>query len=192
MKAWAGLLMLCTWPLLAAAGEVGGITTLYALDPVACSFSFGEGSYGQVVQDGVVKNRQSDIDFGRYGTDQFSAGIEGGRLGAIVDLGTAVDLQRRYSYPETVGNPQGFSSLRISGGKLVVGTDYKTGIVQPLKEADLLATTKGLAQVPVLPGHIYVVRIVDRHDPTFERMAKVLVLQHQPGSSVTFRWELLK
>ena len=191
MKALAGL-VLCAWPLLAAGGEMGGIATLYARDPVACSFSFGEGIYGQVVQDGVVKNRQSDIDFGRYGADQFSAGVEGGRLGAIVDLGTAVDLQRQYSYPETVGNPQGFSSLRFTAGKLMVGTNYNTGAVQPLKEADLLASTKVMAQVPVLPGHIYLVRIVDRHDPAFERIAKLLVLEHQPGSSVTFRWELLK
>jgi hypothetical protein len=191
MMIWAGL-VLFAWPLLAPAGEVGGITTLYALDPVACSFSFGDGIYGQVVQDGVVKNRQSDIDFGRYGSDQFSAGLEGGRLGAIVDLGTAVDLQRRYSYPETVGNPQGFSSLRVSGGKLVVGMDYRTPTARPLKEAELLTTTKRLAQVPVLPGHIYLVRLVDRHDPTFERIAKLLVLEHRPGSSVTFRWALLK
>src|SRR5215216_6133826 len=121
MKAWAGL-VLCAWPLLAAAGDTGGITTLYTRDPIACSFAFAHGLYGQVVQDGVVKNRQSDIDFGRYASDQFSAGIEGGRLGAIIDLGTALELQRRYGHMETVGNPQGFSSLRISNGKVVLGT----------------------------------------------------------------------
>jgi hypothetical protein len=188
MKAWAGL-VLCAWPLLVAAGDMGGIATLYTRDPIACSFAFGDGLYGQVMQDGIVKNRQSDIDFGRYATDQFSAGIEGGRLGAIVDLGTALELQRRYGYPETVGNPQGFSSLRISRGKVVVGT---TRTVEPLKEADLLAATKVRAQAPVVPGHIYLVRVVDRQDATFERIAKLLVLDHQPGSSVTFRWELLK
>ena len=70
-----------------------------------------------------------------------------------------------------------------------VGT---TRTVEPLKEADLLAATKVRAQAPVVPGHIYLVRVVDRQDATFERIAKLLVLDHQPGSSVTFRWELLK
>ncbi len=191
MKAWAGL-MLCAWPLLASAAETGGIATLYTRDPIACSFAFGDGLYGQVVENGVVKNRQSDIDFGRYATDQFSAGVEGGRLGAIVDVGTALELQRRYRYSETVGSPQGFSSLRIAGGKVVVSTNYKTGTIEPLKEADLLVATKARAQAAVVPGHIYLIRIVDRHDPGFERIAKLLVLDHRPGSSVTFRWELLK
>ena len=191
MKKWAAL-VLCVWPVLAAASDTGGIATLYTRDPIACSFAFGDGLYGQVVQDGVVKNRQSDIDFGRYAPDQFSAGIEGGRLGAIVDLGSGLDLQRRYGNLETVGNPQGFTSVRLSQGKIVVGTNYKTGSVEPLKEAELLAAAKVRAQAPVVPGHIYLIRIVDRQDAAFERIAKLLVLDHQPGSSVTFRWELLK
>ena len=88
--------------------------------------------------------------------------------------------------------PQGFSSLRMAGGRIVIGTSYNNGAVQPLKEAELLAATKSTAQRMVIRGHIYLVRITDRQEQAFERIAKFLVLDHQPGVSATLRWDLLK
>jgi len=191
MRNWI-VAALCMLLPITAMAQTGGIVTLYALDPVASAFSFGTGVYGHVVRDGVARNRESDIDFGQYGVDQFSVGVEGSRLGAIVDLGTVAELQGRYGYPETVGMPQGFSSLRMAGGKIVIGANYRTGAVQPLKEAELLAATKATAQKAVIRGHIYLVRITDPQNTAFERIAKFLVLDHQPGASATLRWDLLK
>ena len=184
--------LLCAFAVTATASDARGIVTLYALDPLASTFSFGDGDFGHVIQDGIAKNRNSDIDFGQYNPDKFSVGIEGERLGAIVDLGTAAGLQRRYGYRETVGNPQGFSSLRLVEGKLVIVKDPNAGTVQPLLEAASLSATKSMSQSSVVRGHIYLVRITDPRNQGFERIAKLLVLDYQPHTLVTFRWETLK
>jgi hypothetical protein len=168
----------------------GGITTLYVLDPLACSVSLADGEYGHVIQDHMVRNRNSDIDFGSYAAGQFAVGIEGGRMGAIVDLGTSRELQRRYEYSDTVGFPQGFASLQLKDGRLVILKDRDAH--QPVKEAELLMAVKSGALAPVSSGHVYLVRIVDRHDASFERIAKLVVLETRPEESVTFRWERLK
>ena len=170
--------------------RAGGITTLYAYDPLASSLSFGDGEYGHVFHDNELKNRNSDIDFGSYGAGELSVGIEGGRVGAIVDLGTGRDLQQRYQYSDTVGAHQGFASLRLENGQLVIRKGQNER--QPVKEAELLSTPKSVARAPVASGHIYIVRIVDTHDASFERMAKLVVLESRVNESVTFRWERLK
>jgi hypothetical protein len=184
------LLAMC--PSFSAAAEATGIVTLYALDPLASTFSFGDGQYGHTFSGNLTKNRSSDIDFGLYKLDQFSVGIEGGRSGAIVDLGTAQELKARYGYAETVGDPQGFSSLRVVDGQLVILRDYKANTTQPLREGAALLETAKPGHAAIVKGHIYLVRLVDQFDRTFERIAKLLVLDYQPGASVTLRWQTLK
>src|ERR1700704_4764983 len=80
----------------------GGVITLYALDPLAQSFCFRDAGDGHMFQEHEVRNRCSDINFNSYYAEQFAVGIEGGRVGAIVDLGTADDLKKKYGYEETV------------------------------------------------------------------------------------------
>jgi hypothetical protein len=45
--------------------------------------------------------------------------------------------------------------------------------------------------VPIKVGHIYLIRITDRHDRSFERLAKLKVVSYVPGESVTIRWQVL-
>ena len=99
MRKWM-VAVLCVLLPVTATGQTGGIVTLYALDPVGSTFSFRTGVYGHVVSNGVATNRESDIDFGQYGVDQFSVGVEGARLepsliwGAPLSFRAATAIQR--------------------------------------------------------------------------------------------------
>jgi hypothetical protein len=170
----------------------GGIVTLYALDPLARAFCFADGRDGMIFQNNEVKNRCSDIDFNSYNASSLTVGIEGGRVGRIIDLGNPTELRQRYGYEETVGNGQGFASLRVEDGKLVILRDRRSQAVQDLKESALLFQegTSG-ANAPIILGHIYLVRLTDRNDRTFQRIVKLMVNTYTPNESVTIRWQIL-
>jgi hypothetical protein len=40
-------------------------------------------------------------------------------------------------------------------------------------------------------GHIYLVRIVDSKDKSFQQLVKLIVIAYRPEEAVTVRWELL-
>ncbi|HEX6625972.1 MAG TPA: hypothetical protein VF064_19805 [Pyrinomonadaceae bacterium] len=170
----------------------GGVVTLYALDPLARTLCFADGRDGHVFHENEVRNRCSDLDFGSYRAGHFSVGVEGARLGAVVNLGTADELRQRYGYPETVGNGQGFASLRAEGGRVLVLKGVRPHAEQELKESALLfGEGAGAASAPVKLGNIYLVRLTDRRDRDFERVVKLKVIAHTPNESVTVRWQAL-
>ena len=169
-----------------------GLTSLYAADPIGRTMNFTDGAYGGVIQDYMVKNANSDIDFGGYLHNAFTVGIEGGREGAIVDLGLAATLGPRYGFQETVGGGQGYASIRLIDGELHILADYDNQTTQPLAEAAQLVPGRNAASVAVHAGHVYVVRIVDRHDQSFELIVKFMVVEFRAGESVTLRWHRLK
>src|SRR5262249_17490165 len=159
-------------------------------------FSFADGQYGLTISGRSVVNRGSDIDFNSYTPGGFSVGIEGGRVGTIVDLGSAADLQKKYDYQETVGNGQGFASIHRQGGKIQIRKDDNT--FQPIKEAGELFREgkKKTAGAAVKLGHIYLVRLTDdqrarelQPNKAFERFVKLLVISYKEDESVTIRWE---
>ncbi len=169
-----------------------GLTTLYAADPIGRTMNFTDGAYGGIIQDNMVKNRNSDIDFGGYLRNGFSVGIEGGRQGAIVDLGLAASLGSRYGFEETVGGGQGYASIRLIEGELHILADYENQTTQPLAEAAQLVPERNTASMAVHAGHVYVVRIIDRHDQSFDLIVKFMVVEFRAGESVTLRWQRLK
>jgi hypothetical protein len=170
----------------------GGVITLYALDPLAQSFCFRDASAGLVFSQHEVRNRCSDINFSSYYAEHFAVGIEGRRLGAIIDLGTSDDLKKEYGYEETVGGGQGFASVHLEDGKLVVVKDRRTQEMQDLKEAtQLFAQATSAANAPVKVGHVYLARITDSDDRNFQVLVKLLVIGYVPGEAVTFRWQAL-
>jgi hypothetical protein len=170
----------------------GGVITLYALDPLAHSFCFRDAGDGKAFQQHQVKNRCSDINYGSYYAEHFAVGVGGARLGAIVDLGTAEDLKKEYGYEETVGLGQGFASVQLEDGKVVILKDRRTRAMQELKEASqLFAKPTPSAKAPVKVGHVYLARITDSHDSNFQVLVKLLVIGYVPGESVTFRWQSL-
>jgi hypothetical protein len=170
----------------------GGVATLFMADPISQSFCFADGRAGHVFQANEVRNRCSDIDFGNYNAESLTVGIEGGRLGNIVDLGGASDLAQRYSFESADSTGQYFASLRVVDRKAVIIKDRRRQLQQELKEAEtLFQAGRVSANAPVRLGHIYLVRITDRFDQTFQRMAKLMVVAYTPNQSVTIRWYLL-
>ncbi len=169
-----------------------GLTSLYAADPIARTMNFTDGAYGGVIQDYMVKNANSDIDFGGYLHNAFTVGIEGGREGAIVDLGLAATLGPRYGFQETVGGGQGYASIRLIDGELHILADYDNQTTQPLAKAAQLVPGRNAASMAVHAGHVYVVRIVGRHDQSFELIVKFMVVEFRAGESVTLRWHRIK
>jgi len=165
----------------------GSVTTLYFKDPVDCSFSLRLGQPGTLVQDHVVKNRDSQIHLG-YHADSFTSGVQGGEQCAFVDLGTAKDLAAAYKFQDTVSGGNGYTSIRFLNGALVVYSDSEAGHVQTLREAEALTKTVSDAHVLIQAGHIYLVRVVGSPDT----YAKLIVLEFRPGESVTFRWQRLE
>lgn len=171
--------------------QLGGIVTLYALDPLASTFCFADGQYGHVVQQHEVRNRCSDIDFNNYNAGGFTVGIEGARLGAIVELGSAEDLWRRYGYEDGLGKVQGFASLRVAGEHVLI-KGRKAQTTQEVAEAvRLFQPGTPLAAAPVRLGSIYLLRLTDRVEPSFQRFAKFKVVAYTPGESVTIRWQVM-
>jgi hypothetical protein len=170
----------------------GGVITLYALDPLAQSFCFRDAGNGHVFYQHEVRNRCSDINYSSYYAEHFAVGIEGRRLGSIVDLGASDDLKKEYGYEETVGGGQGFASVHLEDGKVVILKDRRAQAMQDLKEAAQLFTqATSVAKAPVKIGHVYLARITDSDDGNFQVVVKLLVIGYVPGESVTFRWQAL-
>ncbi|SRR5258708_286883 len=170
----------------------GGIATLYAMDPLAQSFCFGDGQPGMVLQKNQVFNRCSDIEFYNYNTGSLTLGVEGARLATVVDLGSPSDLAHRYGFQDTNGNGQGFASLRLESGTLVILKDYHSQSVQEVKESNLLFQEgKPSAKAPITQGHIYLARLTDQYHKEFQRIVKFMVIAYAPDQSVTIRWQVL-
>lgn len=170
-----------------------GIATLFARDPLTQSVCFKDGGPGGVFQNGQTRNRCSDLNFNSYLANAFSVGIEGGRQGVILDLGTPEELKGKYGYSDTVGGGQGFASIDVKNGKALILKDYKTGKLQEIAEsAQLFQSPSGnYTSVPAKLGHVYLMRITDRTDKAFEMFAKVLVVAQVPNESVTVRWQVI-
>jgi len=167
------------------------LTTLYAFDPISSSMSFGTGEYGGDISNWTIYNHGSDIDFNNYHVNSFSVGVEGGRVGVILDLGTAADLQRRYRYSETVGNGVGFASIHRQNQTVYIfnSTVNGTRTFQPMVEsAELFQDGVSEANALVQLGHIYLIRITDNFDSSFERIVKMIAAGYRQSESVTIRW----
>jgi hypothetical protein len=173
----------------------GGIFTMYAMDPLARTLCFTDGKEGMAFVNNKWENRCSDLTFTLAGGGSLVSGIELNRTAAIVDLGTANDLRGRYSYEDAENGGVGFASLRLEGEKVTVLQDdngkFKASW-QTLQEGSKLFTeVKSSANAPIQLGHIYLVRIVDSKDKSFQQIVKLIVIAYRPEEAVTVRWELL-
>ncbi|HUR97775.1 MAG TPA: hypothetical protein VMZ26_06850 [Pyrinomonadaceae bacterium] len=168
------------------------LATLFARDPLTQSLCFKDGGPGGVFQNGQTRNRCSDLNFNSYSADAFKVGVEGGREGVILDLGTPEELMKKYGYTETVGQGQGFASIDVKNGKALILKDYRTGKLQDLSEsAALFHVADKTSSAAVRLGHVYLVRITDKNDKGFEMFAKFLVVAHVPNESATIRWQVI-
>jgi len=173
----------------------GGIFTLYAMDPLARTLCFTDGKEGMAFVNNKWENRCSDLSYTLAGGGSLVSGIELNRTAAMVDLGTANELRGRYSYEDAENGGVGFASLRLEGDKVTILQDdngkFKASW-QTLQEGSRLFTeVKSSANAPIQLGHIYLVRIVDTKDKSFQQIVKVIVIAYRPEEAVTVRWELM-
>jgi hypothetical protein len=166
-----------------------GLVTLYARDPLAHDFSFSQGRYGGVFEEHMRKNAGADLDFSANHPGEFTVGIEGTRRGSMVDLGTWDALRQRYGYFETAGGGQGFASIRREGYRFVILKNYEAQTTQTLKEGNALLRNED--HVAVAEDHVYLVRLRDISDPAFELVVKFMVVDYEPGRTVTLRWSVI-
>ncbi len=171
----------------------GGIVTMYALDPLARALCFRDGREGLAFQNHRWSNRCSDLSFNLTVDGSFVTGIEGNRVAAIIDLGTADDLRERYGYEDASSGGEGFASLQLQGDKiLILKEDNPQEQLQPLREGPALFTDVGpSANAPVRLGHIYLLRIADKKDKSYQQIVKLMVIEYRLNESVTLRWALL-
>jgi len=174
----------------------GGIFTIYAMDPLARTLCFTDGKEGMAFVNNKWENRCSDLSYTLAGGGSLVTGIELNRSAAIVDLGTANDLRGRYGYEDAENGGVGFASLRLEGDKVTILQDDNAKFKatwQTLQEGSKLFTeVKSSANAPIHLGHIYLVRIVDSKDKSFQQMVKLMVIAYRPEEAVTVRWELLQ
>ncbi|HEY2962691.1 MAG TPA: hypothetical protein VGJ37_09775 [Pyrinomonadaceae bacterium] len=173
----------------------GGIFTLYAMDPLARTLCFTDGKEGMAFVNNKWENRCSDLSYTLAGNGSLVTGIELNRMAAIVDLGTANDLRGRYGYEDAEFGGVGFASLRLEGDKVTILQDdngkFKASWQTLQEGSKLFAEVKSSANAPIHLGHIYLVRIVDSKDKSFQQIVKLMVIAYRPEEAVTVRWELL-
>jgi hypothetical protein len=171
----------------------GGIFTLYWLDPLARSLCLRDGRAGLTFQEHRVASRCSDLSLTTAGGGSLVVATEANRVGSIVDLGTADELRERYGFEDAAAGGEGFASLRAQEGKLLIlKEDGPQDKLQPLQESSVLfAAARPSANAPIKLGHIYLLRIEDAKDRSFQLLAKLIVISYRPNESVTLRWELL-
>jgi hypothetical protein len=173
--------------------KTSGIFTLYALDPSARTLCLSDGKEGMQSSNNQWGNRCSDLSYSLAGNGVLLSGIEVNRVAAIVDLGTGNDLRERYGFEDADNGGIGFSSLRLEGNKIsILQEDNSKPVWTALKEGPQLFTDlKASANAPIKLGHIYLVRIADTRDKSFQHVAKLIVIAYRPDESVTLRWELM-
>jgi hypothetical protein len=171
----------------------GGIFTLYLHDPLARTMCFSDGKEGFGFVENDWRNRCSDLGFILASGGSLVSGIEVNRVAAIVDLGTPDELRQRYTFEEAQGGATGFASLHLAGNKIMVlKQDLSKPEYQRLQESTKLFTELApSATAPIKLGHIYLVRIADKNDTSFQQLAKLMMIAFRPEESVTLRWELL-
>ena len=171
----------------------GGIFTLYALDPLARALCFRDGRAGLSIEKNRWGNRCSDLTFVLSGDGSFVTATEANRVAAIVDLGTPLELRNRYGFEDADDGGEGFASLRLQGDTIMIlKQDNPHEKLQPLKEAAaLFGELRQSANAPVRLGHIYLIRLADNKDKSFQHLVKLIVVAYRPNESVTIRWEPL-
>jgi len=171
----------------------GGIFTMYVMDPLARTMCFSDGKEGFAFINNEWRNRCSDLSYILASNGSLASGIEVNRVAAIVDLGMPDELRRRYGFEDAQGGSTGFASIHLNGDKIMIlKQDLGKPEYQPLQEGSkLLTDVAPSATAPIRLGHIYLVRIADKKDTSFQQIVKLMVIAFRPEEAVTLRWESL-
>lgn len=152
-----------------------GSATLDTTVPARGSYDFERSTFGELVQDGEVRNRNSQLSFARE-PGSLVVAIQGSETGIIVRLGTDAEVAARAGAP--VGC-SGFDALAMAGGT------FNDSEARQALEGTLDNGAKAIA----VPGSLYVLRIVRRDAE--ELIVKLRVVAVDGNRSVSFDWARL-
>jgi len=168
------------------------IVSMHSLDDLSRTLSFGYGAAGLCYCEAYYCdfceqcNCNSDLDFDWYGASAITSGVEGGRIANIVDVGTEGDNYNTYGL-----NVNYFANIRLSGNSLIVGTNTPFDL---RNESGALFSQPSPSYIstPVYLDHIYLVRILDTFDGTFERIVKLKIISVDRDIRIILRYEILR
>jgi len=156
-----------------AADGRSGTARLLRFDDLRRTFGFTSGSHGYCVQDGEIKNHNSQLSFGaRDGVDHLLFGAQGGERSRAVDLGDPRDSTGSSTY----------YALTLA--------DARTRLLE-------VAPAPAAAALRVELGHVFLVQIDDAAaahrfvTPGEPLVVALRVVDHDPGRTVEVRWHLL-
>lgn len=165
-----------------ATGNSSPVVELVAKDPLRRTYDFLRSAHGGILQDGEIKNAGSHIDFSSYNADALTVGIQGGEIGAIVDLGDDEAVATSIGTP---GGGQGFAGLTLVNGA------FNMEAANKLFELSATNTESTSDHAPVIVGHIYALRVIDTNSGKLDLVVKLLVTDFAPQERVSFRWAKL-
>lgn len=157
-----------------AADGRSGVVRLLQFDDLRQTFGFTTGDYGRVLQDGEIRNSNSQIAFvARKGVDHLVFGCQGGEHTTAIDIGD----------PRT---------------NTAASSCYAWTLADARRElAKAPAAPGSSTALPVEIGHVYLMAIEDpAHSlrllaPGEALVAMVRVVDHVAGRSLELRWQVL-
>jgi hypothetical protein len=172
----------------------GSLVTLYRHDPVTRTLNLQTGAFGGAIMAREYHELPAHLDFGFYTEDAMTVALAEEDRGLILDLGTGDDLARTYEFEEVDGGGRAFASIRRVDNEFQIRRNFPETGFQLLKEARGILPRTGDAHrvaMPITVGNIYLVRVWNREAPETEVFAKILIVDHVPGRSLTLRWSTL-
>lgn len=151
-----------------------GTATLDTEAQAQSTYDLERGTFGQVVQDGEVLNRNSHVSFGEP-PGSLRVGIQGGERGFLVRLGSDAEVAARIPGNEACS---GFDRLALVGDSFA----------DP-DAASVFGPSSNGASALAVPGSVYVLRI--ERTGADELLAKLRVTAVDANRSVTFEWARL-
>ena len=157
------------------------VVTLFSTDELLHAWNLTDNVPGMLVQKGQVRNRGSQLMFGRYLADGLAVAMSGAARGRIVDIG---DLR--------VGGTlmSAFHGLKRDGDTVIA-----EGLAEEptVRRFELPPATESVAKVPTRLGSIYLVRLDETPGGASLRttFAVLRVIEHTASQRVTLRWRLL-
>jgi hypothetical protein len=157
-----------------AADGRSGVVRLLQFDDLRQTFGFTSGDYGRVLQEGEIRNTNSQVAFvARDGVDHLVFGCQGGEHATAVDVGD----------PRNDTAASSCSALTLADAR------------RELAKAP--AVRGSSTALPVQIGHVYLVAIEDANQalrlvaPGEALVLMARVVDHVAGRSLELRWQVL-
>ncbi len=169
-----------------------GIVTLYRHDPLGAAFSFSQGDYGGQVSEGQLRLEGAQLVYGGFESGQMTVGFSADEPANIVDLGEVLVPPVLLSQEATARFPVNlFATLGIDGRRLVY-QPANGSVVRLGSGNEVFGVPQRVMQhVAPVPGHCYIARFQQTRRGRRDIFVKFVVVEHNPGESVTLRWQNL-